>query len=131
VSKRIVSEHPHSLIGLEDLTHIRERTKRRTRRRVAKNGKGTEPVSRKQRKANAAYSKWSFAELHSMIAYKALLHESMAIKIAAHYSSQACPICGHTSKANRPKNGLLFVCQNCHYVLHADLVGARNVTMLT
>ncbi len=38
VSKRIVSEHPHSLIGLEDLTHIRERTKRRTRRRK-KNGK--------------------------------------------------------------------------------------------
>src|SRR6266446_6460253 len=74
VSKSIVNQHPHSLIGLEDLTHIRERTKRRTRRRVAKNGKGTQPVSRKQRKANAAYSKWSFAELHSMIAYKALLH---------------------------------------------------------
>jgi len=27
--------------------------------------------------------------------------------------------------------GLLFVCQNCHYTLHADLVGARNVTMRT
>jgi len=130
VSKRIVSEHPHSLIGLEDLTHIRERTKRRTRRRK-KNGKGTQPVSRKQRKANAAYSKWSFAELHSMIAYKALLHESMAIKVDAHSTSKACPMCGHTSKANRPKNGLLFVCQNCHYTLHADLVGARNVTLRT
>src|SRR3989442_871704 len=51
VAKRIVDQHPHSLIGLEDLTHIRERTKRRTRRRK-KNGKGTQPVSRKQRKAN-------------------------------------------------------------------------------
>ena len=130
VSKRIVTEHPHSLIGLEDLTHIRECTKRRTRRRK-KNRKGTEPVSSKQRKANAAYSKWSFAELHSMIAYKALLHSSMAIKVDAHYTSKACPMCGHTSKANRPKNGLLFVCQNCHYTLHADLVGARNVTMRT
>jgi putative transposase len=29
VSKRIVEGHPHSLIGLEDLTHIRERTKRK------------------------------------------------------------------------------------------------------
>ena len=130
VSTRIVTEHPHSLIGLEDLTHIRERTKRRTRRRK-KNGKGTEPVSRKQRKANRAYSQWSFAELHSMIAYKALLHHSMAVKVDAHYSSQACPICGHTAKANRPKNGLLFVCQNCHYTLHADLVDARNVTLRT
>ena len=130
VSKRIVNLHPHSLIGLEDLTHIRERTKRRTHRRK-KRGKGTEPVSRKQRKANAAYSKWSFAELHSMISYKALLNQSMAIKVDAHYSSQACPMCGHTAKANRPKNGLLFVCQNCHYTLHADLVGARNVTLRT
>ncbi len=130
VSTRIVNQHPHSLIGLEDLTHIRERTKRRTKRRK-KNGKGTEPVSRKQRKANAAYSKWSFAELHSMIAYKALLHSSMAVKVDAHYSSQSCPMCGHTAKANRPKNGLLFVCQNCHYTLHADLVGARNVTLRT
>src|SRR3989442_415862 len=130
VSTRIVNQHPHSLIGLEDLTHIRERTRRRTKRRK-KNGKGTQPVSRKQRKSNRAYSQWSFAELHSMIAYKSLLHSSMAVKIDAHYSSQACPICGHTTKANRPKNGLLFVCQNCHYTLHADLVGARNVTLRT
>jgi hypothetical protein len=29
VPKRIVQSHPHSLIGLEDLTHIRERTHRK------------------------------------------------------------------------------------------------------
>ena len=121
VSKRIVDQHPHSLIGLEDLTHIRERTRR-------KHGK---KASKKQRKANAAYSKWSFAELHSMLAYKALLAGSMAIKVDAHYTSKACPMCGHTDKKNRPDNGLLFVCQNCHYTLHADLVGARNVTLRT
>ncbi len=121
VSKRIVDQHPHSLIGLEDLTHIRERTRR-------KHGK---KASKKQRKANAAYSKWSFAELHSMLAYKALLAGSMAIKVDAHYTSKACPMCGHTDKKNRPENGLLFVCQNCHYTLHADLVGARNVTLRT
>ena len=97
VSKRIVDQHPHSLIGLEDLTDIRERTKR-------KQGKKTR---KKQRKANATYSKWAFAELHSMIAYKALLHNSMAIKVDAHYTSKACPMCGHTSDANRPKKGLL------------------------
>src|SRR6266851_4312510 len=121
VSKRIVDQHPHSLIGLENLTTIRERTRR-------KHGK---QASKKQRKANAAYSTWSFAQLQSMIAYKALLHASMAIKVDAHYTSKACPMCGHTSDANRPHKGLLFVCQNCHYTLHADLVGARNVTMRT
>ena len=113
VSKRIVEQHPQSLIGLENLTDIRERMRR-------KHGKG---ASKKQRKANARQSSWSFAELHSYIAYKALLHESMAIKVDAHYTSQACPLCGHTCKANRPHKGLLFVCQNCHYTLHADLVG--------
>jgi putative transposase len=121
VSKRIVTRHPHSLIGLEDLKDIRERTKRRRGKQASK----------KQRRANAIYSKWAFAELHSMIAYKALLHGSMAIKVDAHYTSQACPKCGHTCAANRPSKGLLFVCQHCHYSLHADLVGARNITMRT
>jgi len=66
-----------------------------------------------------------------MIAYKATLVGSMALKVDAHYSSQACPMCGYTSKANRPNHGLLFVCQNCHYTLHSDLVGARNITLRT
>ncbi len=122
VSKHLVEQHPQSLIGLEDLKDIRERQIRRKGR----------SASRKQRKANAAMSSWSFAELHSMIAYKAAWqHGSMAIKIDAHYSSQACPKCGHTTPLNRPKKGLLFICQNCHYTLHADLVGARNMMMRT
>ncbi len=122
VSRRIVEKHPHSLIGLEQLTDIRERTNKRRKGRKA---------SKKQRKANATLSKWSFAELHAMIAYKALAQGSMAIKVDANYTSQACPKCGHTSQENRPRKGLLFVCQHCHYTLHADLVGARNITLRT
>jgi IS605 OrfB family transposase len=130
VSYHIANAHPHSLIGLEDLTDIRQRTRRRTRRKK-KHGKGYEPASRKQRQSNAAYSKWSFAQLQGMIAYKALLSKSMAISVDAHYTSKACPMCGHTCEANRPGKGLLFVCQHCHYTLHADLVGARNIAMRT
>jgi putative transposase len=121
VAKRITHEYPNSLIGLEDLSHIRERTRRQRGKRT----------SRKQRRTNATYSKWAFAELQAMIAYKALLNGSMAIRVDAHYTSQACPICGHTAQANRPEKGLLFGCQNCDYTLHADLVGARNVSMRT
>jgi transposase len=58
-------------------------------------------ASKKQRKANAIYSKWSLAELHSMIAYKAQLAGSMAIKVDANYTSKACPMRGHTCDANR------------------------------
>jgi IS605 OrfB family transposase len=121
VSKRIVKAHPSSIIGLEQLTGIRERTRR-------KHGK---KATKKQKKANASFSRWSFAELQSMLAYKALLCGSMAIKVDAHYTSKACPVCGHTSDANRPMKGLLFVCQTCHYRLHADLVGARNIALRT
>lgn len=121
ISRRIVDKHPQSIIGLEDLTHIRERTKR-------KHGKG---ASKKQRQANRHASQWAFAELHGYIAYKALRSSSMAVKVDAHCTSQACPRCGYTSPTNRPNNGLLFRCQSCHYSLHADLVGARNITLRT
>jgi putative transposase len=132
IAKQIIKHHPHALLGLENLTDIRARTRRRKRRRK-KNGKGTEPVSPKARKANRVYSQWSFAELHDLISYKAALSGSLAIKVDADYTSKACPVCGHTADENRPSRGLLFVCQNpgCRYTLHADLIGARNVTMRT
>jgi putative transposase len=141
IAKSIVQAHPHTLIGLEELTGIRERTKRRKRRRK-KNGKGTEPVSLKARRANHHASKWAFAELHGLLAYKAALSKSsLAIKVDPDYTSQACPMCGYTDKRNRPGKGLLFVCRNREcpyrqrtgrpYTLHADLVGARNIAMRT
>ncbi|GHO74285.1 hypothetical protein KSD_20560 [Ktedonobacter sp. SOSP1-85] len=81
--------------------------------------------------ANRVYSQWSFAQLHALISYKAALVGSLAIKVNADYTLKACPMCGHMSEKNRPHKGLLFVCQQCHYCLHADLVGARNITMRT
>jgi len=130
IATQIIQQHPHALIGMEQLTDIRERTKRRTRQRK-KHDKGYEQVSPKARKANRVYSQWSFAELHTLISYKAALAGSLAIKVDADYTSKRCPVCGHTADENRPHKGLLFVCQQCYYILHADLVGARNITMRT
>ena len=121
ISRRIVDMHPHSIIGLEDLTHIRERTQR-------KHGK---KASKKQRRTNRHASKWAFAELHGYIAYKATLAGSLVVKVDAHSTSKACPMCGYTSDVNRPNKGLLFVCQSCNYTRHADLVGARNIALRT
>ncbi len=139
IAKQIVTAHPHTLIGLEDLTGIRERTKRRKRRR-----KGTQvlPLTLKQRRANRHASKWAFAELHDIIMYKAALSgSSFVVKVDADYTSKACPMCGYIDKHNRPGNGLMFVCQNKEcgyhvrngyaYHLHADLIGARNIAMRT
>src|SRR5947209_15435805 len=86
ISRRMVDQHPHSIIGLEDLTHICERTRR-------KHGK---KATRKQRRANRHASKWAFAELHGYIASKAMRAGSMAVEVDANYTSQACPMCGYT-----------------------------------
>ncbi len=59
ISRSIVEQHPHSILGLEDLTHIRERTRR-------KHGK---KATRAQRRANRHASQWAFAQLHGYIAY--------------------------------------------------------------
>jgi putative transposase len=121
ISRQIVDAYPHSLIGLEELTHIRERRKR-------KHGK---KATLKQRRANRHASQWAFAELQGYVAYKAQLAGSMAVKVDAYHTSQACPRCGHTSEDNRPEKGLLFLCQVCHLILHADLIGARNIALRT
>ncbi len=130
IATQIIQELPHALIGLEELTSIRDRTRRRKRKRK-KNGKGYERVSPKARKSNRVYSQWSFAELHALISYKAALSGSLAVKVDADYTSKSCPMCGYTADENRPHKGLLFACQQCYYTLHADLIGARNLVMRT
>ncbi len=112
---------PNSLIGLENLTGIRDRTKTKSGKRASK----------KQRRANRNKAKWSFAQLHGYIDYKANLIGSLATKVPAHYTSQSCPKCGHTSKGNRPNKGLLFRCECCAHEIHSDLAGARNIAMRT
>lgn len=121
VSKRIMERYPNALIGIEELSGIRERTRR-------KSGKRATP---KQRQANAVASKWSFAELHALIAYKSTLAGSMVVKVDAEYTSKGCPCCGHVSAKNRLNKGLSFVGENGKFSLHADLVGSRNIALRT
>jgi transposase len=68
-SKRIIERYPKVVIGIEELSGIRERTRR----------KGGKRASARQRKANAVASKWSFSELHGLIAYKGSPHETEKI----------------------------------------------------
>jgi IS605 OrfB family transposase len=121
IAKQIVE--PNTLIGLENLTHIRERTAKKRRK-----GKR---ASKKQRKANANNSKWAFAELHSFIDYKSNVIGSLAIKVDSDYTSQMCVKCGHTSRDNRKNGSVIFKCVCCGYEVHSDLLGSRNVLMRT
>ena len=111
IAKAIVE--PGFLIGLEDLTHIRERTRMRGKQ------------NRRRR------AKWAFAELGAFLSYKAQLVGGLTMNVDADYTSKGCPNCGHVSDKNRSGKGLTFRCENCGFTLHADLGGTRNVTLRT
>jgi putative transposase len=121
LSKTLLTRFPGSIFGLEDLTNIRDRTE----------GRSNPQASKKARRATRRRGQWSFAELQTALAYKAPLHGSLAVRVDANYTSQACYKCGHTSKANRPGAGLEFVCEVCGHRGHADRVASVNIGLRT
>ncbi|OOV11904.1 RNA-guided endonuclease TnpB family protein [Deinococcus sp. LM3] len=121
LSKMLLTRFPGSIFGLEDLTNIHDRTE----------GRRNPKASKKAKRAKRRRSQWSFAELQSSLAYKAPLHGSLAVRVEAHYTSQACYKCGHTSKGNRPGAGLEFVCKVCGHRGHADRVASVNIGLRT
>lgn len=109
VSKEIVrfaGQNKVDVIGLEDLTGIRDRTE----------------TSKTQR---YTHHSWAFFELQSFIEYKAREKGISTVFIDPAYTSQTCPRCNHISKNNRHRKS--FVCECCGHSLHADLIGARNI----
>lgn len=110
ISKRLVAkaEHTKRAIGVEDLTHIRQRT------RV--NG----PVQR------ARQSNWAFGQLRAFIKYKAQRSGVMVLAIDPAYTSQRCNACGHTERANRHSREQ-FRCIVCGHTAPADYNAACNI----
>jgi len=110
VSKALVEQNPkHTLFVLEDLSGVRN---------------ATEKVRIKDRYTSVS---WSFYDLEQKLIYKANQHLDKVIKVNPAYTSQCCPICGHTEKANRNKKIHLFCCKNCGYASNDDRIGAMNL----
>lgn len=110
VSKALVESNPkHTLFVLEDLSGIRNATER---------------VKTKDRYVSVS---WSFYDLEQKLIYKAKQNQSSVIKVDPRYTSQCCPICGHTEKANRNKKIHLFTCKSCDYKSNDDRIGAMNL----
>lgn len=110
VSKALVESNPrHTLFVLEDLTGVRNATER---------------VRTKNRYVSVS---WAFYDLEQKLIYKAKQNQSSVIKVDPHYTSQCCPLCGHTEKANRNKKIHLFACKNCGYKSNDDRIGAMNL----
>ena len=67
-----------------------------------------------------------WAEFRRQLGYKLNWKGGELVMVPPHYTSQTCPMCGHVSSENR-KSQAQFVCVECGYREHADLVGAINV----
>ena len=110
VSKALVKSNPkHTLFVLEDLSGVRNATER---------------VKTKDRYVSVS---WSFYDLEQKLIYKAKQNQSSVIKVDPRYTSQCCPVCGHTEKSNRNKKIHLFTRRNCGYRSNDDRIGAMNL----
>lgn len=110
ISKALVESNPNgSLFVIEDLSGVRSATER---------------VRVKDRYVSVS---WAYYDLEQKLSYKALKHHQLVEKVNPAYTSQTCPKCGHTEKANRNKRLHIFCCKNCGYKSNDDRIGAMNL----
>lgn len=72
---------------------------------------------------NRSILKSCWGSIYQFTHYKAVRSNKVVIKIPAHYSSQTCSECGHTSPKNRDKKR--FLCTGCGFLSDADANASR------
>lgn len=70
---------------------------------------------------------WPYYDLELKLNYKALRYKQLVKKFNPAYTSQTCPKCGHTEKANRDKKCHIFCCRNCGYTSNDDRIASMNL----
>jgi putative transposase len=118
IAKQIVKQHPHTLIGMENLTDIRERTRRRKRKRK-KNGKGYEQVSPKARHPPIAcipngplpsFTRFSAtrprSQVHLRSRWMRITRQRHALSVGTRLMiiarARGCSLCARTKDADTP-----------------------------
>lgn len=109
IAKRIVEKavSEGKGIAIEDLTHIRRRTK----------------VRKIQRRKHHS---WAFAQLRSFLEYKARFAGIPFVIVDPRYTSQTCNACKHVGD----RNGKHFSCTSCGNISDADVNAAKNIAQL-
>ena len=87
---------------------------------------GIRSRARFRKKQRGRMSKWAFAELRGHIEYKAALAGVKVQPVDPRDTSKRCPECNHVSRKNRIRRDV-FLCDECGYFDHADIVGAKNI----
>ena len=97
---------------------------------MSKSAKGTveKPGKMVKQKSglNRAILDQAWYEFRRQLEYKLRWRGGQLILVSPQYTSQCCPACCHTAKANRTTQAL-FACVQCGYSNNADVVGAMNV----
>jgi len=110
----------HAMIFVEDLKVAN----------MSKSAKGTaaKPGRKVRQKAglNRSILDQGWSEFRRQLEYKQAWNGGWLDAVPPQYTSQECPCCGHTAKDNR-KTQAHFVCMDCGFAEHADLVGAINI----
>lgn len=75
---------------------------------------------------NRAILDQGWGEFRRQLNYKVSWNGGILLVVAPHNTSRTCPYCGYASKDNRPTRAR-FLCVDCGYENHADVVGAMNV----
>ncbi|MDC0835257.1 transposase [Geitlerinema sp. CS-897] len=118
ISKQIVrrAKATQSIIALEDLTGIRERT-------------NCQPRSKTERRRS---NSWAFYQLRLFIDYKAIKEAVEVITVPPAYTSQTCHNCLHIhpQKGKSYRSGKTFKCGHCGWKGDADLNGATMIKRL-
>jgi hypothetical protein len=83
-------------------------------------------MKHKARAMNAYMRASNLAHVPKQIAWNAAKRGIQATRVKSAYSSQACSMCHHVDRANRPDQQT-FCCQVCGYQAHADLNAATNI----
>ncbi len=110
----------HALVCIEDL-QVRNMT-RSSKGNSEQHGKMVEQKSG----LNRAILDQGGGEFRRQLDYKVAWNGGMLLAVPPHHTSQTCPCCGHVSKNNRQTQAK-FLCVDCGYENHADVVGAINV----
>jgi putative transposase len=110
----------HALVCIEDLQV----------RNMSRSAKGNveQPGRKVAQKAglNKSILDQGWSELRRQLDYKVNWAGGTLLAVPAHHTSQTCPCCGHVSKDNRLTQAK-FLCVDCGYENHADVVGAINI----
>jgi putative transposase len=110
----------HALVCIEDLQV----------KNMSRSAKGNRERHGKRVKQKSGLNRsildQGWGEFRRQLEYKVQWNGGLLLAVPPQHTSQTCPACGHVSKDNRQTQAK-FLCIDCGYENHADVVGAINI----